>query len=96
LFICWEPGESVVATELQNSSQAAEPSADAGTPFRRSLSQRLQAGKWGRALLGCTRWLVVFALVASGYFGAAAVHSGVRHASPAQQQQILAASPAQK
>ena len=75
-----------MATELQNSSQTAEPSADA-PESRPGVARRL--------LLGCTRWLVVFAFVATGYFGAAAVHSGMRHASPAPQQQILAATPAQ-
>lgn len=82
--------------ELQNSSQTAEPST--GGPEVRvgpSLIERLQSSRAGRLLLGCTRWLVVFGLVATGYFGAAAVHFGLGHASPAPQQQILAATPAQ-
>lgn len=82
--------------ELQNSSQTAEPST--GGPdvhVRPSLTRRLKSGRAGRTLLGCTRWLVVFGLIATGYFGAAVVHSGLHHASPAPQQQILAATPAQ-
>ena len=73
-------------TELQNPSQTAEPAAG-GPESHPGVARRL--------LLGCTRWLVVFAFVATGYFGAAAVHAGLRHATPAPQQQILAASPAQ-
>lgn len=81
--------------ELQNSSQTSEPSIGPDVHANPSLTQRLQSSRAGRLLLGCTRWLVVFGLVATGYFGAAAVHFGLGHASPAPQQQILAATPAQ-
>ncbi len=51
-------------------------------PF--NLQKRLEGSLFGRFVLGCSRWLVVFALVLIGFYGAQAVNSGmktVRHGS---------------
>jgi hypothetical protein len=88
-----------VATEAQDESQIGQSAGSpAGDPAGRrpSLSRRLERARVGRLLLGSMRWAVVFAFVASGYFGAAVVNSGLRQASAPAQQQILAASAAQK
>ena len=75
--------------EPQDNSQTVEPS----TGLAARLSRRLEAARWGRVVLGCTRWLVVFGLISSGYFGAAAVASGLRHAAPANQPILATAAP---
>jgi hypothetical protein len=84
-----------MATDLQKPRAAEQSTGTAATPAGTSAFARpLQAFRTGRALLACTRWGVVFALVATGYFGAAAVHAGLREAP--SQQQILAASRSQQ
>jgi hypothetical protein len=42
-----------------------------------SLRERFEKTACGRAILGCTRWGVIFALILSGYFGAELVSDGV-------------------
>lgn len=81
-----------VATELQNSSQkTVEPSVRAG------FTAKLSRNAFGRMALDCMNWAVVFALVISGYYGAAAIDSGVRlvHSNPAPQHMLATATPAQ-
>ena len=83
-----------MATESHN-TQTVEPSipqGDDGSAYLR-LSRRLAAGRIGRITLAAMQWAVVFALIGSGYVAAGAIHTGIRHASPASQP-ILAASPA--
>ena len=83
-------------TEPQDELPTTEAAATRGPGRWRSLAGRLEGAVTGRMLLAATRWAVVFAFIATGFFGAAAVHSGVRHASAPGQQQILAAASAQK
>ena len=45
------------------------------------LMTRLEQVVAGRFLLGCARWAVVFALIVSGYFSAAAIDAGLQAAA---------------
>jgi hypothetical protein len=82
-----------VATELQNSpDKSVEPSVFAG------FASKLRASAAGRMVLDCMNWAVVFALVVSGYYGAAAIDSGmklVRVNSSTPQHMLATATPAQ-
>jgi hypothetical protein len=70
--------------ELHMLSDTVEPSL--GVPAhgeaqpRPSLSARLEATSLGRAFLGCMQWVVVLALILSGYVGAEIIHTGVQRA----------------
>lgn len=86
-----------MATELHNTGQevrAASPSTvDGEGNSRTSLRKFLDARPSGRFIVGCVQWAVVCGLIGSGYLGAAAIASGVRHASSGNDgQPILAAS----
>ena len=90
-----------MATELHNKGQdtpaASQPTGDREGHSRTSLRQFLDARRSGRLILSCMQWAVVFGLIGSGYLGAAAIASGVRHASSGNDgQQILAASAVQR
>jgi hypothetical protein len=64
---------------------------------RVSLTERLERHCLGRLAMSSMRWAVVFALICSGYFGAAAIRAGLHHASSANDAQpILASTPSRR
>ena len=64
--------------ELQNSSETVEPSMAAPrVSWVSRFESRMHKLPLGRQTLGCLQWVVVAALVASGFYGAEAINNGV-------------------
>ena len=79
-----EPSIAIFDTATADPAVAQEP-----------ILKRLECSRWGRGILSCMRWGLVFGLILSGYCVAEMVNVGVQFAtknSPTTAQPILASA----